>query len=532
MARIHLTADQDLTLPPRKVRMESRFLIRHHQLTRPIMPQLSKTYWLPKLTPIAALIAATVFVISQTATGNLLRADGTKAQPNILFIFADDHSYDSIHETGNDEIETPNIDEIAKAGTRFNFAYNMGGWNGALCIASRTMLNSGRFMWNANRLNLKEEQASDRLWSLQMKSAGYETYFTGKWHVKLKPADIFDHVGSVRGGMPKQTPAGYKRPVEGKPDKWSPYDKSKGGFWEGGKHWSEVVGDETIGFLENASKSDKPFFMYIAFNAPHDPRQSPKEFVDKYPLDKISIPADFQPEYPYKDAIGNTKKLRDENLAPFPRTEYAVKVNRQEYYAIITHMDQQIGRILDALEKTGKADNTYVFFAADHGLAVGHHGLIGKQNMHEHSVRVPFFVKGPGIKANQQINHRIYVQDVMPTVMELGGIKKPTFVQFKSLLPLIKEKTNEHYRSIYGGYIALQRMVIKDNMKLIVYPTIQKKLLYDLHNDPLEMDNLAEAEEQAGTIEDLHAELKKLQKETGDSLNLDSSFVKPVTKGG
>jgi len=93
--------------------------------------------------------------------------------------------------------------------------------------------------------------------------------------------------------------------------------------------------------------------MYIAFNAPHDPRQSPKEYVDMYPLDKISVPESFLPEYPYSEEIGSGRDLRDERLAPFPRTEYAVKKNIQEYYAIISHMDYQIGRILDELEKTG-----------------------------------------------------------------------------------------------------------------------------------------------------------------------------------
>ena len=114
--------------------------------------------------------------------------------------------------------------------------------------------------------------------------------------------------------------------------------------------------------------------MYVAFNAPHDPRQSPKEYVDMYALERMKVPESFLPEYPYKEDIGAGKNLRDERLAPFPRTEYSVKVNRQEYYALITHMDAQIGLILDGLEKSGNADNTWIFFSADHGL-------MGKQNL-------------------------------------------------------------------------------------------------------------------------------------------------------
>jgi choline-sulfatase len=451
-------------------------------------------------------------------------------KPNILFIFADDHSYDCIHASGNDDIQTPNLDKLARGSTHFTQAYNMGAWGGAVCVASRTMLNTGKFVWRAHKLDLKAEQAAGRTWSQQMKSAGYETYFSGKWHVKLKPDDIFDHVGQVRGGMPKQTPEGYNRPIEGQEDAWSPFDKSKGGFWEGGKHWSEVVGDDAIGFLENAKQSDDPFFMYVAFNAPHDPRQSPKEYVDKYPLENISIPTNFLEEYPYKDAIGNSAKLRDEKLAPFPRTEYSIKVNRQEYYAIITHMDHQIGRILDALEASGKSDNTFVFFTADHGLAVGQHGLVGKQNMFEHSVRVPFFVKGPGVPENARINTRIYLQDIVPTTLSLAGIEKADHVDFKSLRPLIADKSTQHYDSIYGGYTKLQRMVIKEDLKLICYPTIKKILLFDLKTDPLEMNDLGETPEYQASIKSLFSELLKLQKVTGDELDLEFVFEELVEK--
>lgn len=469
-----------------------------------------------------AIIGLLVILVCPPAMAT--ETNTTDAKPNILFIFADDHSYDSIHATGNDEIETPNLDALARESVHFTHAYNMGAWGGAVCVASRKMLNTGQFIWHSNKLDLKSEQAAGRTWSQQMKSAGYETYFTGKWHVQLNPKDIFDHVGNVRGGMPKQTPEGYNRPVEGQEDKWSPYDKSKGGFWEGGKHWSEVVGDDAIRFLTNAKQSEDPFFMYIAFNAPHDPRQSPKEFVDKYPLDKISVPPDFQPEYQYKEAIGAGVKLRDEKLAPFPRTEYSVKVNRQEYYAIITHMDQQIGRILEALEDSGKSDNTYVFFTADHGLAVGHHGLIGKQNMHEHSVRVPFFVKGPDVPRNRKIGAKIYLQDVMATSLAIAGANKAGPVHFKNLLPLIRGESSNHYSSIYGGYRDLQRMVIKDDMKLIIYPTIKKTLLYDLAHDPLEMNELSNSPKQTATVKSLFKELLKLQEETGDELDLKSTF--------
>ena len=280
-------------------------------------------------------------------------------RPNIIFIITDDQSYSTVHAHGNREIHTPNLDKLASEGISFTHAYNMGAWHGAVCIASRTMLNTGRFIWRAREC---EEKMMDQLvnrgefWSQVMQKAGYETYFAGKWHVmNVNPEDIFNNVGhSFPGGMPETTEEVYNRPVLGQQDKWSPYDTTLGGYWEGGKHWSEVMADDAIDFIHQASRKISPFFMYLAFNAPHDPRQSPKEYVDIYPIQNIKIPESFLSEYPYKDIIGCGKELRDEMLAPFPRTEYAVKIHRQEYYAIITHADNQIGRIIEALDNNEK----------------------------------------------------------------------------------------------------------------------------------------------------------------------------------
>jgi len=466
--------------------------------------------------------------IAALALPNMRAFGGEKEKPNILFIFADDQCFETLRSLGHDEIQTPNLDKLVRGGVTFTHAYNQGAWHGAVCVASRTMLNTGRFLWHSQNAEpiLKDEAAKGRFWSQYMKTAGYDTYFSGKWHVKIDPKQIFDNVTNIRPGMPNQTKQGYNRPIEGEKDVWSPYDTKFGGYWKGGKHWSEVLGDHAEGFLDNASKSEKPFFMYLAFNAPHDPRQSPKQYVDKYPLENIKVPDNFMPEYPYKDSIGCGEKLRDERLAPFPRTNYAVKVNRQEYYAIITHMDAQVGRILDALEKTGKVGNTYIFFTADHGLAIGHHGLMGKQNMYDHSIRPPLMVVGPDIPKNKRIDAPVYLQDIMPSALELAGVQKPRQVQFKSLMPLINGKVKSSYDAIYGGYMELQRMVSADGYKMIYYPKINKTLLYNLKDDPLEMKNIADDPANSELIKKLKGRLKQLQKEVGDTLDLDQSSTR------
>ena len=460
----------------------------------------------------------------------LAQSAEAKKRPNLVFLFADDQCFSTVHALNNPEVETPNLDRLVAGGTTFTHAYNMGSWSGAVCVASRTMLNTGLFLWHAAKVYRntdKEFRQRGRMWGQLLAKAGYETYFTGKWHVRADAAKTFHHVTNVRGGMPRQTKEGYNRPIEGQPDVWKPWDKKRGGYWQGGKHWSEVLGDDAVEYIRQAtgggaagSAADKPFFMYLAFNAPHDPRQSPKEYVEKYPLDRVKVPVNFLPEYPYKDKIGCGKGLRDEKLAPFPRTKYAVKVNRQEYYAIITHMDAQVGRILAALEKSGQMDNTYIFFSADHGLAVGQHGLMGKQNLYDHSVRVPLMVNGPGIAKGRKIDTPVYLQDIMPSTLELAGAPKAKHVQFKSLMPLIDGRRKSNYDAVYGGYLKFQRMVTADGYKLLLYPAYSKMRLYNLREDPLEMKDLADKPESKPVIKKLLARLLELQKETGDTLDL------------
>ena len=448
------------------------------------------------------------------------------AKPNVLFLFADDHTYEAVRAFGHTDIDTPNLDRLAGRGTTFTRAYNMGSWSGAVCVASRTMLISGRSVWSAGKIHktTDAERKAGVLWPQLMKKAGYKTYMTGKWHIETDAAKCFDVTRDVRAGMPKTVPSAYNRPIADQTDAWSPFDQSLGGFWEGGTHWSEVVSNHTLDFLADAKQGGDPFFIYVAFNAPHDPRQAPKEFVDRYPLSRIAMPANFLPEYPHKDAIGCSHKLRDENLAPMPRTELAVKTHRAEYYALITHLDSQIGRILDALDASGQAENTWIFFTADHGLAVGHHGLFGKQNLYDHSVRVPFLVAGPGVAKGAKNDAAIYLQDVMATALDLAGAEKPAHVFFNSLRPLLNGEKSR-YESVYGAYLELQRAITHDGWKLIAYPKAKVLRLYHLAEDPQEMEDLAAKPEHAAKVKDLLQRLVKLSTDLHDEVDLTKAFV-------
>jgi len=461
-------------------------------------------------------------------------------RPNFLFLFADDQTYESINSLNNPELKTPNLDKLAEQGVVFTHCFNQGSWSGAVCIPSRAMLNSGQYMFAA-----KNGIEKNQLWGETFTIAGYQTFLTGKWHNKDSTAlKSFKYAKSIGKGMYEtmhpehKWKPGYGRPTE-ENNSWKAWDPIFTGHWtprvkdivydENGKkhigpeyrieqHTSELYADKAINFLQTIAKeSEDPFFMYVSFNAPHDPRQSPKEYVDMYPPENIRIPENFLSEHPFDQG---DHKLRDENLAPFPRTRYQIKVHRGEYYAIITHMDHEIGRILRALEQTGKSDNTYIIFSSDHGLAVGHHGLLGKQNQYDHSIRVPLIITGPGIKTGNQSNVLVYLQSLYATTCELAGLDIPNTVDFPSLKGILDGRDETVHDAIFGNYRHFQRMIRTNKYKLIMYPHNGKQQLFDLEKDPFEMKNFIDDKKYETVKNDLYNRFLTLQKEVGDTLQV------------
>ena len=461
------------------------------------------------------------------ATSVMTYAQKPSTRPNFLFIISDDLMYRTIHSLNNSEVRTPNLDRLAASGCAFTHCFHQGSWSGAVCVPSRTMLNSGLSAFHA-------ENGLDKVhtWGQTLGAAGYDTYICGKWH--LDPTVLqrsFKEMGPVAPGMLESTPVGgdaYSRPRQG--DSWQPWDKSLKGHWlhtnlwinespDAVEHSSVVYADRFIDHLTNyAAKRDAPFFMYLGFNSPHDPRQSPKEYLDLYPEDKIEVPPNFLPEHPFDQG---DFRVRDELLAPFPRTKEAVQLHRREYYSLITYMDHQIGQILDALQASGKASNTYVIVTADHGLAVGEHGLMGKQNLYDCSVRMPLIIAGPGIPAGKRVDELVYQHSIYATTCDLAGIPIPSSVEFPSLVPLLRGESSPLHDAVFSYYRDFQRMVRTKTHKLIVYPQIQRVQLFDLEKDPWEMHDLSNDGASATIKVDMMQRLKQFQKELGDTLNLE-----------
>jgi len=442
---------------------------------------------------------------------------GGNRKSNILFLFTDDQRFDTIHALGNKNIITPNMDSLVHNGVSFTRAYIMGSTVGAVCAPSRAMLLTGRTLFHVPDSIIQPSRVPESkrfkcpyiTFPELFRNEGYITFGTGKWHngSPLFAKGFTTGANIFYGGMSNH----LKVPIHDF-DPTGEYPKEK--RYIGEKFSSELFSDAAVEFIHEFN-DDNPFLMYISYTAPHDPRMAPQKYKDMYNPEKIPLPKNFMPEHPFDNG---ELKIRDENLAPFPRTPDIVREHIADYYAMITHLDEQIGRVLKALEKSGHADNTIIVFSGDNGLAVGQHGLLGKQNLYEHSVRVPLIISGPGILKEETHSALCYLSDIFPTICELCGIPIPETVEGKSLVPLIMGGKKKIRDSVFGAYKEFQRMVRDERYKLIEYNVNGKKTtqLFNLINDPEELNNLSADPNYSEQLTRIRKEFAKWQEKVDD----------------
>lgn len=435
-------------------------------------------------------------------------------RPNVLFLFSDDQRHDTIHALGNDEVRTPNLDKLVEGGFTFTHAFCMGSTVDAVCQPSRAMLLTGRTLYHAPRLIPKDVP----LWPEEMRKAGYVTFGTGKWH---NGPEAFARGFSAGGAIFIGAMSDHRMVPVHDFDPSGKYDKKD--LHVGEEFSTELFADAAVKFLKEY-KEDKPFFLYAAFTAPHDPRTPPKEFAELYDPAKLSVPKNFLPVHPFNNG---DLKVRDELLAAWPRTPEMIRRHTADYYGMISHLDAQVGRILEALDKSGKAKNTIVIFSSDHGLALGQHGLLGKQNLYDCSMRPPLIIKGPGIPKGKS-DVLCYLLDLFPTVGELTGVKMPEGVEGKSLVPVLGGKEKGVRDSLFLAYREVQRAVRTERWKLIRYVQVNKTQLFDLEKDPHEITDLADDPKQADRGKELLKQLEEWQKKVDDKQPLSTDKPEPL----
>lgn len=435
-------------------------------------------------------------------------------KPNVLFLFADDQRADALGIAGNEYILTPNIDQLAREGSRFTNAYVMGGHHGAICAPSRAMMLSGKSLF----------QVYDRLEGVETMpmyfgQSGYTTFGTGKWHnEKVAFEASFQKAKNVFiGGMGDHFNIAVRdmdsRGVLGEP--------TKKGFS------TDLFSEAAIGFIEEYAETDRknPFFCYVAFTVPHDPYSPSPPYLDKYPDGSIPLPENFMPLHPFEY---DNMTIRDENLTSWPREPAIIQSILSDYYSLITHLDDQVGNIIEVLKKNGLYENTIIVYAADNGLAAGSHGLLGKQNLYEHSTKVPLILKGPGIPKDTEFDALVYLYDLYPTLSELAGLPKPAGIDGLNLVNVLNGTANEIRSSLFTAYRHTIRAVRDKEWKLIRYPERDFTQLYHLPSDPYELKNLASTIEHMEKEAELMSLLKDWQQETGDTASLTADVILPL----
>jgi arylsulfatase A-like enzyme len=447
-----------------------------------------------------------------SVTLHLLMALDARAKPNVLLIVTDDQRPDTIASLSNDVIETPNLDRMVKRGTTFQRATCAN----PICVPSRAEILSGCSGFRNGVMGMGGERIDPKLTLLPtaMASGGYHAWYSGKWMNDGKPLTRGYHEtqglfssgggtwkkGEVILGRKRRPITGYRnwtfKNAQGKPE----LNKGIGLTPLTDKY----IADGALEFLKR--KTEKPFFLHVNFTGPHDPLIYPPGYEGKYKTAGLKLPDNFLPRHPFD--YGNFEG-RDERLLPWPRTKEDVLDELAVYYAVIDHIDKQVGRIIGQLRSDGRLKNTYVIFTSDHGLALGSHGLMGKQNMYEHTIRVPLIITGPKVPAGKRRDALCYLRDLYPTICDLAGVPIPKSVESKSLKPVITGKQDAIYTEIYGYFRDKQRMVRNKRYKLIHYPHLNRYQLFDLVSDPNELRDISQKPASEETMESLKRKLKK-----------------------
>lgn len=427
----------------------------------------------------------------------LVQTQAAAKRPNVVFLFADDMRADSVHALGNPTIKTPNLDSLAKRGFIFNNAYCLGGNRPAVCLPSRNMLLSGNafFRWQDYRapntppkLTGNFAPADSTTLPAIFKQAGYVTYHQGKHgNSAQKIHEQFDINKYVTNDLEDRT---------------------------NGEAGLQIV-NEAIEFLDHR-KDDQPFFLYLAFSNPHDPRVAADKYMKLYDEDKIPLMKNYMPVHPFDNG---EMTIRDETLSPWPRTKEEIRKTLHSYYAVISGLDHHIGRLLKKLDELKLTDNTIILFSADQGISVGSHGLLGKQNLYDDAMKVPLFFAGPGIPKGHS-DALVFLLDVFPTLCDLTGSAQSTGLDGQSFAPIIQGKATHARDNLFLAYRDVQRALRDDRWKLIRYPKVNVTQLFDLKKDPYELHNLANEAGQKERVAKMLGQISEWQKKLDDKTPL------------
>jgi arylsulfatase A-like enzyme len=455
-------------------------------------------------------------------------ASAAEKRPNILYIMSDDHAAHAISAYGSKVNKTPNLDRLAREGMRFENCFV----TNSICTPSRATILTGKYSHINGVPVFNRFDGSQPTLAKYLQKAGYHTGVIGKWHLGSAPTG-FD-VWRIFPGQ-----GAYHNPV----------------FIEGGKrvkhtgYCTDLVTDFTIEFLEKRPK-DKPFFVMCHHKAPHRPWQPDEKHRKKWEKVQVPEPETFHDDYATRSPAAKEATMRiDRDLTPTDLKEkppaglaglalkkWQYQRYMRDYLACVESVDDNVGRLLDYLKKSGLAEDTIVVYTSDQGFFLGDHNWYDKRFMYEESLRMPLLVRWPRkVKAGAVNDAMILNVDFAPTLMDAAGLAVPADMQGRSFLPLLEGKRPKDWRtSMYYRYYHYPQHhrvqphlgVRTERYKLIHFNKIDRWELFDLKKDPRELKNVYADPAYAETVKILKAELYRLKKELKD----DDRFEKAVPK--
>ncbi len=424
-------------------------------------------------------------------------AAGAPRPPNILHLHADDFRADALGAFGHPVVQTPHLDSLVARGTTFSRCYTMGAMTPAVCLPSRTMMLTGRSLFRIGPPSKSVPDTTPLPTVLQRR--GYDTWRMGKYGNEYFAgarafATNIDDSGQGTGEVGSRAFA------------------------------SRRLADRAIEYLRTRDRT-KPFYMYLAPPVPHDPREAEPRFHEMYDAARIPLPPAFAPLHPWDNG---DMTVRDEKLAPWPRSPDDTRRQLAAYYACITGFDHHVGRILEALRADGEEARTIIVFSGDNGLSLGDHGLFGKQNLYEFGgMHVPLVLAGPGIRHGRS-EALVYLLDLYRTFCDFAGAEPPAGTEGESLRPFLSDPARPGRPFLFTAYLDCQRAIRDERWKLIRYPRVDRTQLFDLAADPHELHNLADSPAHAATLARLRARLGQEAAQLGDTAPWTSPNVQPA----
>lgn len=446
-------------------------------------------------------------------------------KPNVLFIAADDMNCD-LGAYGDPLVKTPNLDRLCKIGVRFDAAY----CQQPLCGPSRASLMTGLRPDTLDMHTLKHElrQKNPNIVTLgqMFRNHGYYSARAGKIYHYGNPSMIGTDGNDDRATWDERhNPIGIDRSQQEKITRYGAgreKDKNLGismAWWDpesrDDEHTDGMVASKIIELI--SKKKDEPFFLAAGFFNPHCPYVAPKKYFDLYPIDQITMPDLAEAKRDLED-VPAMAFMRDTTNWPYYFKDVTVEQARkckQAYFATISFVDAQVGRLLDALEEHDLMDNTIIVFWSDHGYFLGEKGLWYKRKAFERSARMPLIISVPGMRQNQHTNKPVELVDLYPTLADLCDLEAPANLEGQSLRPLLNDPETTtwtkpavtqvwHNRKAWGYSIRTDRYRYTEWLE-----GRAGRELYDHAKDPDEITNLADDPQHEQTVAKLSNQLTK-----------------------